>query len=482
MTTCSATLPDGGSIMRLRLETVGQPEPLQFEYEGDKVTIGRAPECEFLLKADQNEGVSWKHAHIESTFQKACLSDLGSTNGTFVNDRRIEKPVIIKEGDYIRLGQKGLTLKVAILDCKPNPKAASVRPAPPPPQRPFPDSREAIKHKEHKKEGNGIPEKRDQARPSTTRYMLLGLQESQSKVYIGAAIATAVVLLVIGGFLSVHRRNLSSLTQKTEGISQQTEDLSSQASDLTRRSSHLSEQVGGLAKRVQDLSEDDAQMIFKRYSDAVYFVQGPDFVATAFAIDSAGTFATNAHVAQPLRDDCLRRGKRAVVISQGGGRTFRITEAIAHGGYRDTPSGFSPDVGILKVEVPDGKSIPAWTNLATDEELRQMEIGAPLVYIGFPVFANSDYDSLSKVNARFYRGHLVRTLTLSEEKGHFGSQQLLEHDMLSWGGASGSPLFNKQGKVVALHFAGNKVEGRRAAASPKWAMRVDLLREVLHAR
>lgn len=64
-------------------------------------TIGRASDCDVVLK---NEFVSSKHAQIYKKGGKFWLDDLKSTNGTFVNGRRVRKPVRLKSGDIISFG------------------------------------------------------------------------------------------------------------------------------------------------------------------------------------------------------------------------------------------------------------------------------------------------------------------------------------------------------------------------------------------
>src|SRR5919112_3110443 len=48
--------------------------------------------------------VSRRHAAIREDDGGIAIEDLGSTNGTFVNDRRIEGTESLKDGDEVRLG------------------------------------------------------------------------------------------------------------------------------------------------------------------------------------------------------------------------------------------------------------------------------------------------------------------------------------------------------------------------------------------
>jgi pSer/pThr/pTyr-binding forkhead associated (FHA) protein len=64
------------------------------------VTIGREG-CDVNL-ADPE--VSRRHAAIRGDAGAHAIEDLGSRNGTWVNDRRIEEPTVLREGDVVRLG------------------------------------------------------------------------------------------------------------------------------------------------------------------------------------------------------------------------------------------------------------------------------------------------------------------------------------------------------------------------------------------
>jgi hypothetical protein len=108
--------------MKIRLQILFTPgEALVFEHRGPKVRIGRDPQGELVLQGEMSQSVSWNHAQVERKLTGARLSDLGSTNGTFVNDRRVTDSVAVKVGDQIQLGQTGPTLKVIELDLSAKP-------------------------------------------------------------------------------------------------------------------------------------------------------------------------------------------------------------------------------------------------------------------------------------------------------------------------------------------------------------------------
>jgi len=65
------------------------------------VTIGRSPGSDIVIADDY---ISSAHARIVPSGERIVLEDLGSTNGTVVNGRRITSPVTLAPGDEIDLG------------------------------------------------------------------------------------------------------------------------------------------------------------------------------------------------------------------------------------------------------------------------------------------------------------------------------------------------------------------------------------------
>lgn len=75
-------------------------EPL----EGERVLLGRAPECDIVLSGRL---VSRHHAAIRRAEGTYTLEDLGSHNGTTVNGHPIDGPYVLRDGDRIELGGIG---------------------------------------------------------------------------------------------------------------------------------------------------------------------------------------------------------------------------------------------------------------------------------------------------------------------------------------------------------------------------------------
>lgn len=76
------------------------------ELDSTPVTIGRANDNDLAIDAD--EFASVHHAKIEPRRDGIWLSDLESTNGTFVNGVKLTRPRKLSPGDVIRVGETDL--------------------------------------------------------------------------------------------------------------------------------------------------------------------------------------------------------------------------------------------------------------------------------------------------------------------------------------------------------------------------------------
>jgi hypothetical protein len=73
-----------------------------------QVQIGRAEACQIKL---DDTYVSTFHARIFNRDGSWFVEDLGSTNGTYLNQRRVTSPVELQAGDRVKIGKTTLELK-----------------------------------------------------------------------------------------------------------------------------------------------------------------------------------------------------------------------------------------------------------------------------------------------------------------------------------------------------------------------------------
>lgn len=87
------------------LEGVG---PTQVELEGSEAVIGRDPGCDVMIP---DSSVSHRHARVYQSDGQWLVEDLGSTNGTYFNDRPLTRPMLIRMGDKISVGRSVLEVR-----------------------------------------------------------------------------------------------------------------------------------------------------------------------------------------------------------------------------------------------------------------------------------------------------------------------------------------------------------------------------------
>jgi pSer/pThr/pTyr-binding forkhead associated (FHA) protein len=108
-------------MTRLRVADGG--ETFEYPIAADRVVLGRNPDCDIVLAT---EGVSRQHAEIVRRGNDWWVADLGSRNGTFLNDRAIEREKL-SPGDVIRLGPE---VSIELLEDRPAGRASPVSTVP----------------------------------------------------------------------------------------------------------------------------------------------------------------------------------------------------------------------------------------------------------------------------------------------------------------------------------------------------------------
>jgi len=220
--------------------------------------------------------------------------------------------------------------------------------------------------------------------------------------------------------------------------------------------------------------------LYDKYKKGIFMLaaRGQGF-CTAFAVKK-NVLATNAH--------CVKAAERAggtitAVENEGRGKvTFRVKSMKAHPGYRpNDATRITQDVGIVKIS---GKSAIVLKR-AKKSELKRTGAGEEIYLIGFPGRL-MDADNPA---ATFLSANIGRVTKADGKPGGFSSRWLVQHDAVTTKGTSGSPIFNAQGRVIAINAGGylegddQTIAGRKTEvvkASPyKFGMRIDLLNKIL---
>ena len=94
---------------RLVVEHAPGHEPgMIYDLEGD-VVLGRGDHAQIRL---EDPFASARHAHIFEQGGILAIEDLGSTNGTYLNEELLETPRPLHPGDRVRIGDSELTFEI----------------------------------------------------------------------------------------------------------------------------------------------------------------------------------------------------------------------------------------------------------------------------------------------------------------------------------------------------------------------------------
>ncbi len=256
-------------------------------------------------------------------------------------------------------------------------------------------------------------------------------------------------------------------------------------------------------------------------------------VATAWAFEK-NKVATNAHVAIGLRDRCEemkqtlahtlleRKSKEAgfdgdvdaymkrlgqdewnriagrcmedakkmirefgvsILFNGTSHESRRVTHVQVHPEYGIASNSFNPDVAVLTV---DGQNDVRF-KVADDSTLRSLKAGEPVAFLGFPMENLKDENvNLDNPVASMQSGIVVAVTDFDLKDAGPEKNCLIRHNLPVSGGASGSPVFNRDGEVVGLLFAENTVghiQNGQVARAPSavminFAVRSDLLKKM----
>ena len=241
--------------------------------------------------------------------------------------------------------------------------------------------------------------------------------------------------------------------------------------------------------------------VAKEYSDAVGLVVvvhpklsggKPTAMATAWAV-APRVYATNSHVSQPVREVLENGGSAYIVVNRSPDKKIKITRAVVHPRYGKPELNFEGkshavpayDVGLLHTD----ENAPKVFKLAKRSELEKLDSGYRIGYLGFPMegMAGGGVEIRSPV-ATMQSGIITSITDYWLAQANFEKRLLVQHNLGATGGASGSPIFNAKGEIVAILNAGNIIgsvsfESGTVVRAPSsvmvnFAQRVDLLRDI----
>jgi S1-C subfamily serine protease len=462
----------------------GQIEAFRKGYIG----LGRHPLSDVRFDAERDLDVSSRHAAIVRKTEGFVLQDLGSRNGTFVNGQRVTADTLLREGDVIGFGANGPALEFGVIETDAD--------------LPLTTGAEGLAERASSPREVIAAAPRATAPRQSTGVRIRAEVARQTAQLRRTTKVLIVLLLVVGtGFtwmqLDGRRRanelrqlqvRADSLMRESRGMSSHVQSelqgvrdalkaaqgetarlrrelnaSGSDASSVTRLRTELDAAerrlaVGGVDYRaISHRNQDAVAIVLVEYAD------GERFSGTAFAFDSLGTMITNKHIL--IGEDGTKTPRRLGVIFSGSTQ-FWQGELV----------GVAPDadVGVFRVTIKGGT--PRVVGLTRTREVSGggLERGDPVAILGYPLGFDLPMESRG--------GQPIAEPTLTVGTVSKALTAIIQVDAYGAPGSSGSPIFDREGKVIAMLYGGEREsQGKIIFAVPAYVV-ADYLKSLNLAR
>lgn len=420
--------------------------------------IGRHPECGLQLHPTLDLEVSARHAELVRNGARWFVRDLDSRNGTFVNGRRITGDTLLWEGDRVLLGMTGPALEFHLTDLPAvatqlTPAAGGHAPAAAPTMAGVaagadPDRfRSAVRQNRRLRWLSGamavllvavvglyqVVQRQQHAAWDRERS---GMQSRIDSLLQEGEASTAALEGMLSGLTSALRQSQDEIRQigeqlrRAEASGDRTQ-VSSLRSRLETATVALDRQQSAAALDFQGIERRNRRAVAKVY---VEYEDGEVATATAFAVRPDATLLTSRHV----------------VAGPDGGRALRRMAVQFSDSDQVWPArvlvlATDADLAMIKVDnirggVPTVQSL----NLRSDT----LQTGAPVALIGYPL--GGETQRLDGTTVEVARPLLSAGVVSARRADRF--------ELQGYGaaGASGSPIFDRNGEVVAVLFGGRR--------------------------
>ncbi len=455
-------------------------------FDGDGVIrVGRNADNDCVFDDPNARTVSGFHAEIHLSGRTVVIMDNNSTNGLLVNGQWAER-ANLSPGDTVELGKNGPSFKV-ILEAKHTD---------PPPDALGEDQSRAMEKISLAPTGayNRLDEevvfraytvsRSNTLFPHPTTEQAEALDESEKKYgdrTMGMMIRKALAASESGEeqkperdsayFEALVDKKVKRSSSRMKKIVVASVILVLIATAATGYTVYRSRKAPAIPAPKKDAS---GQSIAADNRFAIFMLAGKEIDAeqpedvkgfcSAFAV-TRDVLATNAHCVTLARE---KYTSLVAIMNGAPANRYRISGMVMHGGYETEK--LSPDVGLVRI---DGE-LKHLVSIATAPQLAKIAPGTPMFLYGFPGSLNRE----DAPEATFVKGDIGRVTTFQQRLGNFGENTLLQHSAYSSEGTSGSPIFNSSGNAIGIN-AGGYVEDGKALAGYNFAMRIDLINELL---
>ncbi|HET7275692.1 MAG TPA: trypsin-like peptidase domain-containing protein [Longimicrobiaceae bacterium] len=426
--------PEAESTLSARVRVVsGARAGLVIPIAGDSLAIGRHTDADVQFSAEVDLEVSVHHAVIIRHDHRWYIRDLDSRNGTFIGGKRISSDTRLHDGDRIRLGAHGPELKFEAA-------AAAV---------------------------DGSPTQRIRIAVARQTGVL-------RVISITLAITLAVVVVIA---LAANRRQRANWEREREVIELRTDSvlranelvvasLQGELQELAAALMESQQRVEEAKERLRraELAKESAQIpglrgelqaatvaLGRQQSAASLNVESirranRPAVALIYVESADGEVSTGTAFA--VRPDATLLTSRHVVLgAEGSGPPARIAVQFSDSKQiwpaRLLATSNEADLALVKIDNIVG-DVPTVRGL--NQRADTIAKGAPVAVIGFPL--GGEPPAVEGDASKLARPILSVGVVTAQESGR------IEVRGYGAAGASGSPIFDANGEVIAILFGG----------------------------
>jgi V8-like Glu-specific endopeptidase len=386
----------------------------------DRLRFGRHPGNDVAFDTHHDLDASAWHAELRREGQGWVLIDCGSSNGTYVDGRKVARcPVDPNREVEVEFGQGGPRCRlyvgepdavlipstmVAKRDSLPMPTAQPTASSGPPPA-----ARQTVW-------GRMV---QPVLHPTSRKMVVIQI----GVLVLTVAIAATAFFVILGMTKKDDKTEASVLT----------------AEDIARLNAEQRKEIEKM------LATEPAARIADENNRAVYLIGYTDAGGTdrplcsGFAI-AADVLATNSHCVVDIDE---KEGAGLTVYAVRNRQPERRYKLMAKKRHREWRGPLSPDVGLIRLDA----TLEQHVKLASAAELVALQKGMRMYIYGFP----GRVADPNRPDASVGDGLIGRVTTFAGDPMDPKNAFLVQHSAQTSPGASGSPIFDAKGQVIAIN-------------------------------
>lgn len=432
------------------------------EFSQARIRIGRGADCDLQFDPHADRSVSTVHAEIVALEGEVWAIDRESRNGLFVNDERIDAERCLQPGDVLRLGSDGPRFAVDFA----NPGQIATTPDAMP---------ETVYVAGNQEQGppDDAPDGVDGPHTRDLKKQLAGKK----------SIGVNTLLGVVNQTVQRERRRTRLVVVPI-------------ALTLVAVVAAILFWPDDAPREWRDVVAEPTKSI---YVCAMLSGGNARPFGSAWSLGD-GLLATNSHVAEeflkktasdqfvvrscttPPKDLRIDKVTLHPAYAKWSELTAKYDPFIPGQGFqRMLPPAF--DVALLHVKAEDIADLAPAVPIADRDELLDLAPGDPVALLGYPMEAQAGRGvNMTAPYPQLRAGTISRTTDWFLGADVPAKRQLVGLSLSSAGGASGSPVFNKNGRVVAVNSAGDYLmlsPERRIGSGGAYGQRVDVLLDLI---